>query len=169
LASESGSLPLDFGAGGCGFGGDALLGFLHHFLGASAQGAEEFGAFVENGLAGGFLLGIDLGAGFLQGIVVTVHFIAGGGLRGGGFGFGAVDAAGALVHGALERAEERGAHDEEKDKDDYDRRQGLENQVFELANHFHFLQTAALLSSWIMRLIERRVRSGHKNNKLQSW
>jgi len=90
-------------------------------------------------------------------------------LRGGGFGFGAVDAAGALVHGALKRAEESGTHDEIKDKNDYDGWEGLENQVFELANHFHFLQTAALLSSWIMRLIERRVRSGHKNNKLQSW
>jgi len=90
-------------------------------------------------------------------------------LRGGGFGFGAVDAAGALVHGALKWAEESGTHDEIKDKNDYDGWEGLENQVFELANHFHFLQTAALLSSWIMRLIERRVRSGHKNNKLQSW
>jgi hypothetical protein len=169
LAGKSGSLPFDFGAGGFGFGGDALLGFLHHLLGAGAQGTEELGALVEDGLAGGFLLGIDIGAGFLQGVVVTVHFIAGGGLRGGGFGFGAVDAADALVHGALERAKESGAHDEVEDKDNYDRRQGLENQVFELADHFHFLQTAALLSSWILRLIERRVRSGHKNNKLQSW
>jgi hypothetical protein len=169
LTGESGSLRFDFGARGFGFGGDALLGFLHHFLSAGAQGAKKLGALVEDGLAGGFLLGIDFCAGFLQGVVVTIHFIAGGGLRGGGFGFGAIDAAGALVHGALERAEERGAHDEIKDKNDYDRGQSLENQVFELANHFHFLQTAALLSSWIMRLIERRVRSGHKNNKLQSW
>jgi len=90
-------------------------------------------------------------------------------LRGGGFGFGSVDAAGALVHSALERAKESGAHYEIKDKDDYDGWQSLENQVFELADHFHFLQTAALLGSWIMRLIERRVRSGQKNNKLQSW
>ena len=112
-------------------------------------------------MACGFLLEIDLGAGFLEGIVVTVEFFACGGLRGGGFGFGAVDAAGALVHGALQRAEENGAHEKIKKKNDDYGGQSLNDQVTELVEDFHFQQTAALRSSWIWRLIERRMRSGH--------
>jgi hypothetical protein len=129
LGGESGSLPFDFGASNDRFGFDALLGFLNHFLGAGAKGAEELGALVEDGLAGGFLLGIDFGAGFLQSVVIALHFVAGGGLRGGGFGFGAVNAAGALGHGALERSEESGTKEKIKEKNDYDGGQGLEKQL----------------------------------------
>ena len=153
---------LDFRACSFGFCGNARFGFLNHFQSACAESAEELGALIEYRLARGFLLEVDLGAGFLQRIVVTVGFFARGGLRGGGFGLGAVNAAGALVHGALQRAKKEGAHAQIENENDGDGGQSLNDQVNELVEDFHFQQTAALRSSWIWLLIERRMRSGHK-------
>src|SRR5580704_9388994 len=67
-----------------------------------------------------------------------------------------------VPHGALQRYKKEGAHAQIENENDGDGGQSLNDQVNELVEDFHFQQTAALRSSWIWRLIERRMRSGHK-------
>jgi hypothetical protein len=118
------------------FRGNAIFGGGYFRGGFRACLFQEDCAFVEDLLALGFLLGIDLGVRLPQSLLVLLDLFSGGGLRGFGSLFGANGARFPFGHHLEQGLKEKKAKDKIENQDDQGYRHSPEEQFAYLVNQF---------------------------------